>query len=208
MSSIGSRQRAQDPVDGDVELAGDQHALHHRLQPQAQRATSAPSGTPISSTRQPAGAGSVRVISCMRARRGGPARGGRAVQGLAAGRRAPGSGDPGTRRRSGAEAAAGMSVLAVGSGVEAGRGAAAGPPAVGPGDRDYPIAVGPPTGSERAQGSRRVVRAFSTERSIRSSVVPKSASRVSTYSSTSARMRATSVAVWAPSSSARATAPR
>ena len=42
------------------------------------------------------------------------------------------------------------------------------------------------------------MRAVSTECSIRSNVVPKSASRLSTYWSTSARMRATSAAVRAP----------
>ncbi len=121
-----------------------------------------------------------------------------------------------------------MSVLAVGSGWEAGRDHPANGGATGSrtGSRDYPIPWRdrrarrwPPSGSRRElpngggkevliQFSRSVVRAFSTECSMRSSVVPKSASRLSTYWSTSARMRAASACAWAPSSSARVTAPR
>ena len=51
----------------------------------------------------------------------------------------------------------------------------------------------PRSRARQRSGPRSVVRAFSTECSIRSSVVPKSASRLSTYWSTSARIRATSV---------------
>src|SRR3954467_15471696 len=71
--------------------------------------------------------------------------------------------------------------------------------------RDYPIRRGGRRAA-RGQGSRSVERAFSTECSIRSSVVPKSASRLSTYWSTSARIRATSAAARADELGARTAA--
>src|SRR5215208_3244552 len=81
------------------------------------RWTSAPAGTPISSTRQPSGAGAVRSISCMDpARRPSSRRSSR--QGLAAGRRSAMVRGPRDTAPGWFEAAAGMSVLAVGSGVE------------------------------------------------------------------------------------------